>query len=253
MDEIAAPAVYLDTDGTPVYRASKLGLCLRALTAARLGMPGVPPSEKQERDMAAGQAYESVIYHKLERMGEVTDRQRRYELVLKDAVVRIHIDGIGHHIRRQGVTSHVLELKALAPSTVRSWRSRRFVNFPTWAWQLSVGMHATGLPGLMVIADRVTGGILLDEVDEPPHDLAAIEERVDEVEHYARTGWLAECNGAFFCSWFFLHDSGYAGEGAVLRPEATPPHVRGILRLAHAKALGALRERVELRLAEVGE
>lgn len=247
MIDTRAP-VYVDGD-LVVYRGSKLGLCFRALTAARLGMPGVPPSAKHQADMEAGQSYEAVVYAKVGAMGfDVSRVQDEVELpAAEGCVIRAHLDAVVTRITRRGTLTNVCEVKALAPSTFRKWRSQGFLNFPGWAWQLAVAMHATGLPGLMVVADRSTGILSLSDVLEPPVSMLLLEERVARVEELAVTGELAPCPEAFPCPWFYLH------RGPALTPAATPEHVRGILREAHERAVGPLRERVALRLAEVGE
>jgi hypothetical protein len=240
--------VYLEND-LVVYRASKLGLCLRALAAARQGCPPVPPSAKHQADMEAGQAYESIVLARLAAMGhDVSWCQQEHDLpVAEGIIVRAHIDGVVTRISQAGTVSYVTEVKALAPSTFRAWRARGFQAFPVWAWQLAVGMHATGLSGLMAVADRTSGVLSLLEVERPPRTMLEIERRVAQAEELAATGSLGECPEAFPCFWFYAH------EVPVLTPEATPEHVRVVLREARQKASGALLERVEERLREVGE
>lgn len=242
------PPVY-EEEGITYYRASSIGMCVRGLVAARLGMPGVAPSEKRQKDMDAGTQYEPIALTKLQRMGyDVGHRQERFELPVAEGVeIRGHIDAVATTIGTRGTTSYVVEVKSLAPSTFRAWRARHFETFPQWSWQISAAMHATGLAGLLVAADRTTGALSCLDMAEPPWNRRHVELRVQAVENLAREGDLGPCLELFPCSYFYLHDC------PVLTPARTPEHVRVVLREAFERSTGGFRERMALRLAEVGE
>lgn len=252
----ARDPVYVDTDGTVVYRASALGMCLRALVAARQGCPPCPPGAKQAADQQAGIDYETVVLHKLTRMGfEISHQQREYDLPVSEGViVRCHVDGLVTRVENDGASTSVLEVKSVAPSTFKLWQRKRFDAFPGWGYQLGVAMLASNLPGLMVVANRQTGVLHCHVVESASYPyLLMIQERIRTAGTYLDNQDEAPCPATFPCLYFYLHDSNISGEGPVLTPEATPEHIRVVLREARQNASGAILERVEERLREVGE
>lgn len=246
--------VYQDGD-LWVYRASALGLCLRALTAARQGCPPCPPGAKQAADLQAGIDYETVAYYKLRKAGyEISREQEEIDLPAGPGrVLRMHIDGVADRITPDGLECTVLEIKSLAPSTFKAWQRGRFQSFPSWGYQMGAAMIATGREGLMCVADRSTGIWGIHGCAMPPILMGEMCDRIADVERLAAVGTLPPCPATFPCPYFYLHDHNISGEGPVLSPEATPEHIRVVLREARQNASGAILERVEERLREVGE
>jgi hypothetical protein len=229
------PNVYED-NGVWVYRASSLGNCVKALTAARLGYEAFPhpdwllkkfeegntaepilidrflsyhPGKWWMLDPNNPQAYEDYPYVK---HVNVHDDQFTCQIpVGLTAVIRGHMDGIA--------TNHdnelfVVECKAFAASYWDKYMKQGIEAFPYYATQLSLYMHATGLPGMFVMGHKNADGIMnddcevhVDRFDTPPISLGAIKTRVAKIENIAKTGELPMCDqNQYPCQYVYLHD-----------------------------------------------
>jgi hypothetical protein len=196
--------VYVEGERT-IYRASALGGCVRALVAARTGYTPVAPTDKQRRYMAEGVLHEPAVVGWLEAEGWAMGRtQDQVELeVAGHLTVRGHTDGVG---TRAG-SERVVEIKAPGQDTWKKFVSQGIKASRRYEWQLSVYMHALGLPGLFVAKNRNTGEVHVIEVDEPPIGLTAIKARVIKVEAAAARGDLMACDPmAYPCGFYYLHD-----------------------------------------------
>jgi hypothetical protein len=151
----------------------------------------------------------------------------------------------------------VLEVKSVAPSTFKLWQRQRqrFDAFPGWKYQLGAAMLAANLPGLLVVANRLSGLLHHHQVESVSYpSVLELKGRVAAPEAYQRDNHLLPpCPESWNCPFFYTHDHGLHGEGPVLRPNETPEHIRVVLREARRHASGAILERVEERLREVGE
>jgi len=230
------PNVYED-DGMWVYRASSLGNCVKALTAARLGYEAFPHPDWLLKKFDEGNAaepilidrflsyYPNVDWYMLDPNDEASygayphvkymnthDGQFTCQIpVGATAVIRGHMDGIAANGTGGRV---VIECKAFAASYWDKYMSKGIEAFPYYATQLSLYMHATGLPGMFVIGLKNADGIIDDEsplhvdwFDTPPIGLGAIKARVAKIERIAATGELPACDqNQYPCQFVYLHD-----------------------------------------------
>ena len=205
-----------------VYRASSCGACIKALVAARMGMEPVAKPDWLERVAEEGILHESAVINSLITMGyDITERQLEVEILLPSAVIRGHCDGkivnaLGIYLQdslgntiKPGV-QHLLEIKSMGKSVFERWTAKRFddESFNRYAVQLSLYMHDTKLPGMLVAKCRDDGRICITVYPTPPINPADIIRRMIKVEFAAREGKLpAECDKKdFFCSYPYLCD-----------------------------------------------
>ena len=142
--------------GTYYYRASQLGNCARALTAARLGLPPRPPSDRSEYYFAEGHLYEEAAKERLREGGWETwgDQTEVILPIINKVAVRGHTDGFARKQERE----FVLEVKSAGGNVFNKLLNTGFRNWlwskPSYLWQISVYMHATGKPALYVVMER---------------------------------------------------------------------------------------------------
>lgn len=199
-------SVYIEGDRT-VFRASALGGCLRALVAARLGYSPLPFDDASELRMGEGNLHEPAILSWLETEHGwcVGRRQEELEVVVGDRLlIRCHPDGVAS----RGGESRVVEAKAMGADPYKRWIAEGWPGFDRYAWQVSVEMLSSGLPGLFVVKNRNTGEHDITGVDEMPIPAARIKARVAQVEAIARRGDFPDCDTAYLwnCPYRFLHD-----------------------------------------------
>lgn len=229
------PNIYED-DGMWVYRASSLGNCVKALVAARLGYEAFPHPDWLLKKFEEGNAAEPVLidrflsYHPGKwwmldpnnefayedypyvKHADVHDDQFTCQIpVGNTAVIRGHMDGIATN---DNGDLYVVECKAFAASYWDKYMKQGIEAFPYYATQLSLYMHATGLPGMFVIGHKNADGIMDDgcevHVDmflDPPLGLGSIKARVAKIERIATTGELPACDqNQYPCQFVYLHD-----------------------------------------------
>jgi hypothetical protein len=230
------PNVYED-DGMWVYRASSLGNCVKALVAARLGYEAFPHPDWLLKKFEEGNRAEPQLIERFTRyddnmlwwMLDPNDTEAygayphvRFENTHDDqftcqipvgatAVIRGHMDGIAESAAGQRV---VVECKAFASSYWDKYMKQGIEAFPYYATQLSLYMHATGLPGMFVVGLKNTDGdidddspVHVDMFDTPPLGLGAIKARVAKIEKIAATGELPACDqNQYPCQFVYLHD-----------------------------------------------
>ena len=217
------PSAY-DEDGTSIYRASSIGKCTTALVAAKLGFkPARGEYQQGILDNAAyeGSSQESVIIDTLkEREGwRVWGGQEVMEhKVIPKVIVRGHIDGFC--IPKGARNDRLLEIKTMSESRFKSWKGAgpnvraRLMSegFITYGWQISMYMHAYGLPAMYVVKNRNTGELMIEELKLPTVDMKAIRKKVIEVEMWSKRDELPPCAASnadrFFCEYPYLHDDG---------------------------------------------
>lgn len=252
--------VYVEGDRV-VYRASAVGGCVRALTAARLGYDPLPFDDAAEQRMAEGVLHEPAVVSWLEEHGwTVTDEQREVEVSVGDRlVIRGHIDGIGH---RSSKERRVVEIKAMGDDVFKEWVGRGFEANQRYAHQLSVYMAGLGMPGLMAVKNRNTGEVHLTEVDDAPVAVAVLKTRVARVEAIARSGEFPDCDSVqkWGCPYRYLHDAPMlpgvvpvddaevdALAAAYDRARASMQQAETMKRLARDRLADAVRERGKVR------
>lgn len=227
------PMVYGEAERF-VYRMSACGSCVRALVAARLGFQPEPAPRALEEAAEEGALLEPGVLEHLEREGwRIADRQREVEIPLPSALIRGHVDGIatreggevlvGDRLVRPGERL-VVEVKTMSRAVFARWLAGGFEDnyFRRYAVQVSLAMHATGLPGLYVVYCRERpeppgGRWSVRVLDEPPVPVQDILLRMAEVEFAARRGELPPCDTEHrsFCPYRYLHED----EGEAEAPE----------------------------------
>lgn len=219
------PPVYLE-DGKVVYRASALGFCTSALAWARLEVEPNRPSERMLQAFAEGSAMEDTLIEavrdentgmflysptELRKRGfRVPEGQVEVEIAWGNNVVRCHPDAIGFAPELDSDVA--VEVKFLGPDLYRKV-TKDLSSQKSYEWQVSVEMHATGMPLLYGIGQKdpetrelVEESLVCKLITEPPHSLLEIKKRVAEVEKMALAGEVADCEYKMFpCPYHFLH------------------------------------------------
>lgn len=211
-----------------VYRASSLGGCTRAVVAAARKFKPKPHPQWFVDVLDEGTRMESVIAEKFVELTGVANLSwpdgEQWEVELEVGmidgrlvVIRGHMDDISEWYPETAdheAESRVREYKKFRPST---WDAfvRNGVNVNGYyPWQVSVYMHATGLP-----CDFV-GGKYNPETDTidgtfnylyrtAPITLLEIKRKVAKVERLVNEGYApdeVECSGNYPCGFWHLHD-----------------------------------------------
>ena len=198
------PEVYQE-GGALIIRASAMGGCIRNLVAARMGIRAVAPNERALTRMNEGNIHEPWILKHLETLGwQSESTQSALELPIGGGavIVRGHNDAIvTHESAKYG--DRVAEAKAMGRDVWEKWRAQGWGAFRRYAYQLSIYMHITGLPGLFATKNRDTGEVDVTLWDEAPIPLGEIKLRALKV---AAATELPDCDPVTFpCSRFFIH------------------------------------------------
>lgn len=210
--------VQVGDDGSVVYRASALGMCTKALVAARLGYEALeiqgPRAEAMRERMDEGKLHEDAVVERMRREGwEVNHEQLIIELpITENVMVRGHIDGLGltpYSSYTLDSRRRVVEIKTQSKDEFAAFSRHGWDSgfFPRYKWQLSAYMLATGLPAVVVRKDRNSGRLDFVYVDKPFYSLGEITARVLTIEALSRDYTLPEdCDrNDFPCSYSYLH------------------------------------------------
>lgn len=202
------PAVYWDEKVSKwVYRASDLGSCIRALTAARSGFPPspLPKSSNLHLIFEEGHLHEEAVVAGLVASGRIiVDRQRTVELLIPDtnALIRGHLDAVGDAGIINKPVEYPVEVKAMGKDTWAEWNNwyesgnwaAIWAKYPRYSYQYSVywfGLDA--IIGDYLVKNRNDGRIIHMEMTEAPVSLEDIIHRVQMVEEYAENDYLPDC------------------------------------------------------------
>lgn len=154
--------VYMEGD-TAVYRASSLGRCQKALTAARLGMPQSPVPGWLQTIFDHGNRGEDTIINLLPQYGWQFDGGGQDEVTVNvspTAIIRGHIDGLGtpwitekpNTPRSLSDEQFCLEMKTMSAKVFEEqFKRTKLQNFPAYRWQGSIYGAALSLPVMFVI------------------------------------------------------------------------------------------------------
>lgn len=213
--------------GIHVYRASGIGSCTRALVASLLGYRESRYQKTQKiLDDAAkeGNLHEGAIMASLEEMGHrlETHQDTVEKQVIPGVIIRGHTDGRGKPPKARNDRGY--EAKTMSQDRYRKWMSHpTFVEamlsgqFDKYAWQLSVYMHATGLPFVYAVKNRNSGELSIEEIAVPLVDWKTIRRKVIAVEKWVKRDDLPPCDVSggekYFCPFVQLHDDGFGDEG----------------------------------------
>ncbi len=215
LDEVSPgdnrPIVYRD-QGRWVYRASAIGGCPRGVLAARRGYRALPPPGWLADAAEAGHQAEPFALGWLKARGwQISAEQQVVEWPIgTQAVVRGHIDGIGHYQRdRTNRETRLVEVKSMSENVFDAWRKDGFAAFPKYAAQLTVYMTVLKLPALYVIVRRATGDVVTQMIDSPPISPAGILRRILGMEQQVEgVEWpVCEAQYAGWCAWQYVHEA----------------------------------------------
>lgn len=219
-------SVYVEADGTVVYRASALGSCVRSLAAHRTkAAEPRPHSPEMLERFAQGNDAEPRIIEYLGTQGWLLSdhgsQQREYDLtVFPGVVVRCHPDGIAHRMGEPAWTSsRVVEVKALGASLA----DKGLYALTHYPWQLTVEMLVTERKALYVVYNKSFDeiderSVVVKEIDDPPYTLGQIKARIAKVEAAAARDQLPDCSQRDFpCQWYGILCQ---ADTAADRPEA---------------------------------
>lgn len=147
-------------------------------------------------------------------------------------VVRGHLDGIGEQYGQphpgdwlDGKTGQrvVIEIKHLATQAFERFLKHDPVetlrqHHPYYAWQVSLYMHATGLPCMFTVGEKLVEGTGEERVykgvgrvtsfviDEPMVSMGQVRAKIAKVEMLADKGELPVCDVAQYpCAFYYLH------------------------------------------------
>lgn len=204
-------------NGVRVFRASAIGMPLRCLVLALMEERPAPPPDYLVKAAAAGTAIEGVVKDELRSRGFIiAGEQNEVELNLSDqgirmagsnAIVRGHLDAIHCEVPdREGV--HILEVKSMSPRVWDEWQKWGFQKFKTYAWQISIYMHATGRPAVYAIINRETEQVIVFYIDTPPVPLEEIEIKVAAALSMLTIDVAPVCDGTspYPCAYDYLCD-----------------------------------------------
>lgn len=228
---------HTDTDRYPIYeiggvvyyRASAIGGCINELVMMRRGELGEDRSQYIQDVLDTGKDTEAAVKAAVATQVDMT-------LAADHEAVALEIDP-GHVIvgntdgRLAGPFTNLsytgteagVEIKTLGEDSMRNFIRSGLERFPEYQWQLSVYMHATGLPFIYAAAPRMRekadGGTwrfwvepekvhILGVITEPPIPLVKIRRKIRRINALAELGMdqLPMCEKAKFCSMARFHD-----------------------------------------------
>ena len=202
-------------DGHIYYRASALGMCPRALFAARMGQQPVSPPPQIQKAFDDGNTYEPIAIQQLRDKGyAITGQQREVQLPITEHISVIgHIDGLV--VRPPTIPDiplALLEIKAFAQSTLDTWYQSKLDAFPHYSWQISAYLLALQLDyALLTILNKDESDInkRLKLFKIPlPHPKADIIARIKLIEDAVAKNTPPECEpSSFFCPYPYMHES----------------------------------------------
>ena len=162
-----------------IYRMSSAGRCPRALSAEKLGYKPEPAPLWLQRTADEGKWHEERLVNQLIEEGyEVYYRQ--IELAIKKDNYQIvgHIDGIASKDGQK----YLLEIKSMSQYEFDRWMRARFLEFLSYADQITCYMEASGLKkALYLVKNRSSGYIDRDILNGTPSDPSIIYSKLSAV------------------------------------------------------------------------
>lgn len=203
---------YSGLDYAYIYRASSLGGCLKQQAAAQLGYSAVEVPDFFKGVFSEGRLHEDAIVKDLVESGlNVFDRELQVVLpVNRNIAVVGHIDGkLSHGL--EVVSSRLLEMKTMSSDAYKSFAANGWDDpglIAKYKYQVSVYMHATGLPCTMIAKNRNNGRHIHMDINEPFYSLTDIRARVLKVHSYVVNNDLpVRCDPRSFpCPFPYLHE-----------------------------------------------
>lgn len=211
-------------NGTLVFRASSVGMSLKALVALIMGFEPVPSSKRLEEIFETGHRLEPEIvegargYDQYLDIEETDENGRQFEVELQvtdNAIIRGHVDGLAYDDEFKE-PQFVVEAKSFGDSLFRQHiNGSLFNNNPYYRDQLTVYMEATGLPALYAVGEKVEdengditlGDVDVEEIPTPPGNINKIKAKLIKAMELADKGELpVECDCNWWCPTPYLHE-----------------------------------------------
>lgn len=220
-----APIVTV-TDTQIIYRASALGMCKRALYAARMRENPMSPPPALQRVFDQGHELEAGILYALAKdEGWVIDpdsEQRTLEISItetggREVVVRGHVDAVGFNPLADDQTPMPIDAKAFSQSTLDKFLTEGINAFPHYAWQMSFYALAMDTESFcMPLWNKDENNLTVKVFHSLPYDQNDIFHRIAEIEVLAaesdRIPYDAvDCLGTWGCPFRYLHDEKEVG------------------------------------------
>ncbi len=215
--DVSRPPIYED-DGKVYYRASALGGCINELVLFRRGELGEDKSAYIEKVLEAGNEYEAAVRAHVAQQLDLTVVSHE-DPVEWEVAPGFFVTGNTDGRLNNG---HGLEIKTLGPDSFKNFVRSGLEKFPEYQWQLSVYMHAVGLPWLYAAAERsreevdgeyefyvdVNSTKILAPITEPPIPVERIRRKIRRVETLAQMEIeeLPQCEKTKFCSMVRFHE-----------------------------------------------
>lgn len=237
------PMVYRDeADGRIVIRNSKIGTCPRELWAAWKGMEPAKEqtfraSEEESDDInsdpaAEGHVHEAHVKKLLEDKGwKLSGFEHEFVLLIGDCKVVGHADMGSAICPRTGI-DYFGEVKSMGKQNFLDFLDDGWDLFPTYPVQLSVGMIATGKPGIVWVKCRDNGRILPPFIfTEPPVSRVEIMRKVLQIKAAVDSDIMPQCGlwrkTNSWCRYTQLHDE----QDLVPADQVEVPELERVLRL----------------------
>lgn len=252
------PSVYVE-GGMPVYRASGIMGCPRALWLARQGYEPTPPPEGLRKAFDAGNVMERVVVRKLREEGfYVEEAQEAIEVKVAGCVVRGHLDvsvlsaktrpnlDRGMQPFEKFKESHpglagwdggacIAEIKSMNADEYERWGREGFSGWPKYAAQAAIYMRAKSMPLVYVVAKREKdengfegwriADWRLEFYKEPPMPFGTIAARVLQIEAAVKEGNQPTCPGhdlKRWCGYQIHHDDSNSAPDAMMVTASNP-------------------------------
>ncbi len=226
--DVDRPPIY-EIDGTVYYRASALGGCINELVMFRRGEQSESKTTYIEQVMETGKEYEAEVRIHVAQHVDVAVLSDSEPIQLEVDPGHVIVGNTDGRVQGKGLRHDTaerelgIEIKTLGEDAFKKFVRSGLETFPEYQWQLSIYMHAVGLPWLYAAAPRmrekdedgewrfwveVDKTKILDLIDKPPIPLSRIRRKIRRINTLAQMDFddLPPCEKAKFCSMVRFHD-----------------------------------------------
>lgn len=159
---------------------------------------------------------------------DYSDQVRVEKKVGQGVVVRAHLDGIAtiesypsmwiendeiYRVIEAAEGKCIVEAKAFGDSYFDKWKRDGLAAFPTYEWQVSVQMHASGLPCEFIVGKKDKAGVVqfIDHrlIITPPISWGKIAAKISRIEAAVKNKQTPKCEEPimFPCPFYPMHDA----------------------------------------------
>ena len=220
--DINRPPIY-EIDGTVYYRASAIGGCINELVMFRRGEQSESKTTYIEQVMETGKEYEADVRVQVAQQADYTIESESEPVQLEVDPGHVIVGNTDGWMMTMGLAPVGTEFKTLGEDAFKKFVRSGLETFPEYQWQLSIYMHAVGLPWVYAAAPRmrekgedgewkfwveVDKTKILDLIDKPPIPLSRIRRKIRRINTLAQMDFtdLPPCEKAKFCSMVRFHD-----------------------------------------------